>query len=255
MAQSHRNTAVIVLPTYNEAGNIGELLERLLKVINESVWNIQILVVDDCSPDGTGEIVKEFTHQHPDQVFLTLNHDKRGIGYAYKIGYDIAINQMKADVIIEMDADLQHPPEQVPDLLCRISEGYDFVIGSRKINGGENSIVKRGLWRYLLTVIGGLVIRLALFWPTRYFKILTDPTSGFRATRVKGYAECLDFDHMVSWSFPYKYDLLYQLGNLDAMMTEIPLRFKGRTYGESKMAQGAIREALESIFRIRLARN
>lgn len=240
--------AVVVLPTYNEAGNVEELIRRLLEATKDSEWRVEILVVDDCSPDGTGNIVSSLMPH--DRVHLITNKEKRGIGFAYKLGYQYALHTLKADAVIEMDADLQHLPEQVPELIYEIDQGYDFVIGSRKIAGSDNSIVNRGIWRYFLTVFGGWLVRFILCWPGRYFDLITDPTSGFRATR-RSFALKINFDAMVSWSFPYKYDTLYQLMKMGASIREIPLRFQGRVYGKSKMEGSAVRQALFSAIKIR----
>jgi len=149
----------IVLPTYNERENIGKLLENLLEIFkNIKDFDMHILVVDDNSPDRTQEIVKKFLDNK--KVFL-ITGDKKGLGTAYVRGFNYAVNELKADVIFEMDADFSHKPRDIPRFLEEIRNGNDFVIGSRYVPGGgipENW----GIHRKFLSLMGNLTTRLIL---------------------------------------------------------------------------------------------
>lgn len=253
--QEKQARVVIVIPIYNERETLEPLMKRLVETIDRidlSVYNCQVLFVDDQSPDGSGEVIEEFTGIYP-FVHLLVNKEKKGIGWAYTVGFKYAMTVLKADFIIEMDGDLQHPPELILDLLMQIHLGADMVLGSRHIKGGENPI-SRGLGRYLLTAVGGILSRLILFFPTNNFWKITDPTTGFRITRVHGFFDQIDFDNLISYDFAYKYDTLLQVANLGADVREVPLRFDLRKSGESKMGKGAAKQALKSALWLRANR-
>lgn len=227
--------AVIVIPTYNEAGTIGEMIEHLFKVIFPTIpdWNCHILVVDDTSPDGTYKVVQALQKKYKD-LFLSLSATKAGIGGAYVRGFRYAMKELGADVVIEMDGDFQHPPKLVPVLLKEINDGYDYVLGSRKIKGGSNP-KGWGFKRVFLSEVGSLTARFILFFLTKNFFRITDPTGGFKATRVKGFVDTMDMDHLYSMSFGYKLEFLYKTVMLGAKVKEIPLVFGLRAAGESKI--------------------
>lgn len=254
-AQQKQSRVVIVIPVYNEKDSIDELVGRLIPTIDKvdfKIYNCQVLFVDDQSPDGTGKVIEEIIKEYP-QIHLLTNKEKRGIGWAYAVGFAHAMEKLKADFIVEMDGDLQHPPELILEMLGQISSGADMVLGSRHIKGGENPI-SRGLGRYLLTTIGGLLSRLILFFPGDNFWKVTDPTTGFRITRVKGFFDQIDFKNLISYDFAYKYDTLMQVAKLGADVREVPLRFDLRKSGESKMAKGAAKQALKTALWLRANR-
>src|SRR5213594_1291886 len=135
--QSNMDHAVIVLPTYNEAENIGRLLEEIQNQA-ERVGEVRlsVLVVDDLSPDDTGAIVTEYSKEH-ENVFLLGGTRKHGLGTAYKRGIRHAIEHLRADIVFEMDADFSHDPGDIPRLLTALADGSDFAIGSRYVPGGS----------------------------------------------------------------------------------------------------------------------
>lgn len=137
--KNKKQTAVIVIPTYNEIDSIGEMIEHLFTKTFPSVsgWNCKLLVVDDTSPDGTYKVVQRKQQKYKN-LHLLLNKDKAGIGNAYVKGFKKAMKDLKADVIIEFDGDFQHPPKAIPVMLKEIDNGADYVLGSRKIKGGSN---------------------------------------------------------------------------------------------------------------------
>ena len=245
--------AVVVIPTYNEAGSIGKMIEYLFTRTFPNIknWQIKILVVDDTSPDKTYEIVQKLEKIYPD-LNLIINPNKQGIGAAYLIGFKYAMEKLQADAVFEMDGDFQHPPELIPVMLSKLDAGYDYVIGSRKIPGGSNP-KGWGFKRVFLSEVGSLVARIILFFPFKNFFKVTDPTTGFKVTRVKGYVDHLNLDpaHLYTKSFGYKFQLLFETLLLGAKFDEVPLVFNVRTSGESKIENQATVEMLMTTFKIR----
>ena len=129
-----KQTAVVVIPTYNEVDSIGKMIDHLFSKTFPTVnnWHCKLLVVDDTSPDGTYKVVQDKQKKYQD-LYLLLNKEKAGIGNAYVKGFKEAMKNLGADVIIEFDSDFQHPPETIPVMLKEIENGADYVLGSRKI--------------------------------------------------------------------------------------------------------------------------
>jgi len=241
-----RQKAVIIMPTYNEAETVPLMIDHLTEKTFPAIknWEMEILIVDSNSPDGTAELVQKIMGTHPN-VHLLKEQVREGLGAAYVKGFKYSIEKLKADVIFEFDADFQHPPETIPVMLKKIEEGYDYVLGSRMIAGGSDS-ENRKILRRALTVYGALVARLLLFFPYSHFYKITDPTTGLKATRVKGFANRLnlDPDHLFSKKFGYKLQLLSETIYLGAKYTEIPLQFRRRLAGSSKFVLSTIFETL-----------
>jgi len=244
--------AVVIIPTYNEAETIGKMIKYLFAKIFPLIknWQMKLLVVDDTSPDGTYKIVQQLQEKHAD-LYLYLNPKKMGIGYAYVVGFKYAMEKLSADVVIEFDGDFQHPPETIPVLLSEINRGYDYVLGSRKIKGG--SVPEGwGIKRKFFALVGGLVARFILFFPSKAFFKITDPTTGLKASRVKGFVDRMDMDHLYSKKFGYKLEFLYKMVNLGAKIKEIPLKFKLRKVGSSKIAPDTAKDIFHSVILCRL---
>jgi len=243
--------AVVIIPTYNEADSIGKMIEHLMKITFPKVkdWECKVLIVDDTSPDGTYKIVQKLQKKY-DNLFLSLAAKKSGIGAAYVRGFKYAMEELNADVVIEFDGDFQHPPKDIPVMLKEIHHGADYVLGSRKIKGGSNP-KGWGFKRLFLSEMGGLTARFILFFPFKNFFKITDPTTGMKATRVKGFADTIDMDHLYSHSFGYKFEFLYKTVKLGASVKEIPLRFGLRTKGESKIEPQTAKEVLKVVFLLR----
>lgn len=246
--------AVVIIPTYNEAENIKKLIPVLLSEVFPKIsgWKINVLVVDGNSPDGTGEIVQEFGRTYQN-VYLIKESGKNGLGAAYMQGFEYAMKNLSADVVIEFDADFQHPPETIQMLLRKIDEGYDYAVGSRVMIGGSEP-AGRSVFRKLLTEIGGFVARFILFFPGKYFRLVTDPTTGLKATRVKGCLENIDLNpsHLYSKKFGYKLQLYYEILATGARYAEIPLQFGNRTAGDSKFEMGTMFDILKTCLATRL---
>lgn len=219
--------AVIVLPTYNEKENIKKLITLIDKVRKEiSNWQIDILVVDSHSPDGTINEVKKLQKEISNLHFLETK--KEGLGKAYINGFQYAIEKLKAYVIFEMDADLSHDPKLIPIFLKEIEKGADFVIGSRYIKGG--SIPKDWSFdRKLFSVLGNLIIKFG------FMKLkITDWTSGFRAIKTWVVKEALSsLKNYSGYVFQVAF-LDYAIKN-GAKINEVPLNFVDRKWGKSKI--------------------
>ncbi len=220
---------VIVMPTYNEAKNIGLMIDELVGVEFPKIKNAEmhLLVVDDSSPDGTGDIVSQKSKKFK-RVHL-FSGKKEGLGAAYVRGMKYAMRELDADAVMEMDADFQHPPRFVKDMVAAYLDGADYAIGSRYIKGG--SIPDEwALSRKAVSYFGNLFIRLVLLKPS-----LHDLTTGFRLTRVKGVLDKINLDNLMEQKrFAYKVDLLYQSIKNSKKTVEVPLEFAARTQEMSK---------------------
>ncbi len=233
------------MPTYNEASNIAKMIEAISKIAKASPAHAySLLVVDDTSPDGTAEIVSKSQQTYP-FVHLLLRKEKTGLGAAYLEGFRYAMSHLSPDVLIEMDADFQHDPADLPRFVEAINSGADLVLGSRYIGGGAIP-EEWELYRKLLSV-----------WGNRFTKVvlglygITDFTTGFRAWRVSGFMNAIDLSTILSKGFAYKIDLLYQMHKRGAKVKEIPIVFGLRSDGESKMQRNNPMETLRVIFTIK----
>ncbi len=237
---------VIVIPTYNERDNIEKLIPVLQEVFDtRPETDFQILVVDGNSPDGTAVVVQDFAEQYAN-THLLLEKSKRGLGAAYIYGFKHAMNDMKADVIIEMDADFQHDPWDIPKMVEAIESGADYVIGSRFIKGGsipESWSFNRKFWSWGGNIFSKIVLGI--------FNV-NDFTSGFKASRVRGFVDRLDLDAILSQGFAYKIDLLHKMHRLGARVQEIPIVFGLRDRGDSKMESNNTFDSLRVVLTLRL---
>lgn len=220
---------VIVMPAYNEAENLSLMIPELFDGEFPKIENVQmhLLIVDDFSPDGTGDIVKKFQSKYKN--LHLLQKQKEGLGWAYIKGFQYAINKLGADAVMEMDADFQHPTRFVKPMVDAYINGADYCIGSRYIKGG--SVPKEwALFRKAISFFGNLFIRLVFLKPS-----IHDLTTGFRLTRVKGVLDKIDLDHLMEPTrFAYKVDLLYQSIKNSKKVVEVPLEFASRTKEKSK---------------------
>lgn len=218
---------VVILPTYNESGNIGDLIEEIQKVFKKiSNYALEILVVDDNSPDGTAQIVKEVIKKYSNIKLIT--GEKKGLGSAYVRGMRYAINKMGADIFFEMDADFSHDPNLIPDFIQRIETGADFVIGSRYITGG--SIPKQwGTERKIFSITGNLIVRFGLM-----LLRVKDWTSGYRAVKKEVF-EAVDGNLDKYTGYTFQVAFLHRAIQNGFNVAEIPLKFIDRKYGKSKI--------------------
>ena len=244
-------TAVIVIPTYNEATIITKMIRHLFDHTLPSIheWAVHVVIVDGNSPDGTADQVRMLQGEL-EGLHLIVEQEKEGIGAAYFKGFEYAVKELAADVFIEFDGDFQHPTAIIPILLQKIDAGADLVLGSRRIPGGSYPS-GWGFKRLFLSRAGGFVARFLLFFPTRAFFRVSDPTTGLKATRVAGYYDRMNFDSFYTRGFGYKVEMLYRLLRLGARVAEVPLRFGLRVAGESKITSQTPAEIFKTVFHLR----
>jgi dolichol-phosphate mannosyltransferase len=221
-------TVVIVMPAWNEVGNIKEMIDILVKEEFPKIQaNMQLLIIDNHSKDGMTEIVEKLGNKYKNVHII--QQTGKGLGWAYVTGMKYAMKNLHADAILEMDADFQHPPRFIKPMVMSYLDGADYVIGSRYIKGG--SVPKEwAMSRKLISSFGNLFIRLSLF----NFRI-HDLTTGFRLTKVKGVLDKIDLENLMELNrFAYKVDLLYQSLKISKKTVEVPLAFASRTKEKSK---------------------
>ena len=221
--------ALVVLPTFNEADNIVEVLQRLRAAAPE----VSVLVVDDSSPDGTADLVDSVADEIG-LVEVMRRPAKSGLGSAYRDGFRHGLTT-GFDVMVEMDSDLSHDPAALPSLLGAVEEGADLALGSRYIPGGsipDWSWHRRALSR----------------WGNRYASAVlgidvADGTSGYRAYRASALAE-IDFHTVQADGYGFQIEMAYRVLNTGGRIVEIPISFTDRVRGESKMSSRIVVEAL-----------
>ena len=224
---------LVIIPTYNEAESLPIIVERL----RASVPDADVLIADDNSPDGTGRIADEMAAQDP-RVHVLHRPGKEGLGRAYLAGFAWGLDR-DYDVLVEMDADGSHRPEELPRLLAQIPHS-DVVLGSRWVPGGE--VVNWPASRRVLSQGGSLYTRLALGIPTR------DATGGFRAYRASA-LRSIDLDSVESNGYCFQIDLLWRALQRGLVVNEVPITFVEREAGTSKMSGKIVREALLNVTR------
>ena len=242
---------VVILPTYNEIENIGEMVEVLETSIFPKIdnYNMSILVVDDNSPDGTKDVVYNKMKNYKN-LEITVG-EKQGLGAAFNRGIDYAMEKMNASAVIKMDADFQHDPEYIFDLIKKYDEGYFYIIGTRFSNGGKFP-KELGIYRKILSKYGGLFTRIILFSP--HINIVTDASSGLKLVDVENVLKKVDF-HSISSGFYYTTQLLYQAIIIGVKVAEIPIDFGIRKYGKTKMPFSNAPGTLKAMIKLRLNRN
>lgn len=222
---------VVVLPTYNEGATIGKVVAGVLA----TGPNVHVLVVDDNSPDGTGDVVAALAEGEP-RVRLLRRSGKLGLASAYLLGFRRALEE-GFDVVVEMDADLSHRPEDLPPLLEAVS-GHDVAIGSRYVDGGAVSNWSRT--RLALSRAGNAYTRAMLRLP------VADATSGFRAYRARVLQALLQ-DRIRSDGYAFQIELAYRAWRAGYDLTEVPITFREREHGRSKLSRRIVAEALLNV--------
>jgi dolichol-phosphate mannosyltransferase len=219
---------LVIVPTYNEAENLEPIIERL----QASVPTAHALVVDDGSPDGTGELADKLAQRNP-RVHVLHRTAKSGLGPAYVAGFRWA-RARGYDVVVEMDADGSHAPEQLPQILAAL-DSADLVLGSRYVPGGD--VTDWPVHRLLLSRAGNRYTRWALRLP------LSDATGGYRAARGE-LIDALPFDDVASQGYCFQVDWAWRAVRSGARVREVPITFTERALGRSKMSGSIVGEAL-----------
>lgn len=233
-AQEGRAAALVIVPTYNEKDSIAEAARRLFAA---SEGKVDLLVVDDGSPDGTAAVVREIAGGRGD-IHLLERRTKSGLGDAYVAGFRWALER-GYEAVVEMDADLSHDPAAVPQLLGAL-EGADLVIGSRYVPGG--SIENWGAFRKGLSRSGNIY---AAAWLRLGVK---DLTSGFRAFRARALAD-QDLSTVATHGYAFQIEMARRIDRHGGRITEVPITFIERAAGKSKMSRRIVLEALLQVTR------
>lgn len=222
------NATLVIIPTYNERENLADITARVLR----SAPGVDILVVDDDSPDGTGALASALASGH-DRINVLHRAGKEGLGAAYRAGFAWGLEH-GYDRLIEMDADGSHKPEQLHLLLARLDTS-DVVLGSRWVEGGavENWPVRRSI----LSQGGSLYARVALGLPVR------DVTGGYRAFTAEA-LRTIGFESVLSQGYCFQIEMLWRCYNAGLRIAEVPITFVERVFGESKMSSGIVQEAI-----------
>lgn len=228
--------ALVIVPTYNERENIIALIDDVLG----RDARIDILVVDDGSPDGTGQLVDERTARDP-RVHCLHREKKLGLGTAYVAGFQWALER-DYEFVFEMDADFSHDPAHLPEFL-RTAESADLVLGSR-YQGGRVSVVNWPVGRLLLSYFANVYARIVTGLP------VYDSTGGYKCFRRK-VLEAIDLKDVRSNGYAFQIEMSFRAWKKKMRIVEIPIVFVDRTEGESKMSRRIVREAIWMVWRLR----
>ena len=228
--------ALVIVPTYNERENI----TRLIGAILQQDDRLDILIVDDGSPDGTGGIVDNVM-QHEARLHILKRPRKMGLGTAYIAGFRWALEE-GYDIIFEMDADFSHDPAHLPQFL-RAIEDADLVLGSRYRNG-KVTVVNWPIKRLLLSYFANVYARIVTGLP------VWDATGGFKCFRRK-VLEAIDLSHVRSNGYAFQIEMSFRAWRKHYRIAEIPIVFVDRTEGQSKMSRSIVREAIWMVWRLR----
>ncbi len=226
-------SVLVIIPTYNESESLPGVIERLRRAVPDA----DVLIVDDNSPDGTGLLADELA-AHDSHIHVLHRAGKEGLGKAYLAGFAWGLER-DYEVLVEMDADGSHRPEELPRLLAQMPHA-DVVLGSRWVPGG--AVVNWPASRRLLSQGGSLYTRMALGIPTR------DATGGYRAYRASALAS-LDLATVESNGYCFQIDLLWRALQRGLVVREVPITFVEREAGTSKMSNRIVREALLNVTR------
>ena len=220
----------VVIPTYNERENLSEVLAAV------TGQGYRALVVDDSSPDGTGELADKIASDDP-LVSVIHRAEKQGLGPAYATGFDHAL-EAGADLVVEMDADFSHDPADLPRLVSAVDQGADLAIGSRYVKGGSTPDWPLG--RQAISRGGNLYARLMLGLPVR------DATAGFRAFRAEALRE-LPYRAAEASGYGFQVEMAWRAHQHGLKIVEVPISFRDRTRGVSKMGTGIVVEAMKLV--------
>ena len=229
--------SLVIIPTYNEKDNI----EAIIRTVLALPVPFDILIVDDNSPDGTADIVKQLINEFPQRVYLLSRPEKNGLGQAYIAGFQWAL-QRPYQYIFEMDCDFSHPPQDLLRLREACLNTADVAIGSRYCKGGQ--VKNWPLGRILISYLASLYVRLILWIPVH------DTTSGFKCYKKK-VLQSIDINNIQFRGYAFQIEMKYAAYKLGYKITEIPILFKDREKGQSKMSIKIFHEALWGVLQMR----
>ncbi len=227
------NQTLIIVPTYNERDNLPPMAAKLM-----SLPGVDMLVVDDNSPDGTGKIADELAAKES-RIQVLHRSEKNGLGRAYIAGFKWALER-KYQFIFEMDCDFSHDPEDIPDFL-KAAQNADLVLGSRYVGGIR--VINWPLGRLMLSRFAGKYVALVTGMP------FTDPTGGFKCFRREA-LQAVNLDKIECVGYGFQIELTNLLWREGLRIVEVPIIFTDRTHGQSKMAGGIINEAFWLVWRL-----
>ena len=233
VAREPLGRVVVLIPTYNERENLPRIVERVRAAVPE----VDVLVLDDASPDGTGQVADELAAQDS-QVMVMHRTGKAGLGAAYLAGFAWALDRAYY-AVVEMDADGSHQPEQLPALLDA-ARSADAVIGSRWVKGG--TVVNWPTSRKVLSVGGNVYVKVLLGMPVK------DATGGYRVYRTSALRQ-MDLGSVDTQGYGFQVDMTWRAVRAGLTVAEVPIEFVERTVGESKMSSGIVSEAMLSVTR------
>ncbi|HXK04522.1 MAG TPA: polyprenol monophosphomannose synthase [Verrucomicrobiae bacterium] len=234
-------SAIVVVPTYNERENIGQLVEAIRKLPAA----VHVLIVDDNSPDGTGQIADELSQRYAGEVFVHHRARKEGLGRAYVAAFQHVLKNFNYDFILQMDCDFSHDPGYLPEFL-KAAANADLVIGSRYVTGVN--VVNWDFKRLLLSKFASIYVRLITGMP------FSDLTGGFKCWR-RAALEALPFERIFSMGYLFQVETTYRTWKPGRFrIAEIPIIFYERNLGRSKIHPGIIFEAFLGVIRLRFTR-
>jgi len=228
---------LILIPTYNEIENISLMVQKVMGYSQA----YHVLIIDDNSPDGTGDAVREFQKDYPDRLHLIEREGKLGLGTAYIAGFKWSLEH-NYDYSIEMDCDFSHNPDDLERLVATAETGYDLVIGSRYCKGGE--VVNWPLGRKLMSYYASVYVRMVLWINVK------DTTAGFKCYRNSALVK-LNLTKIPFKGYAFQIFMKYQLIKKGFKYKEIPISFKDRERGNSKMSSGIFKEAIIGVLKMR----
>jgi len=232
---------LVIIPTYNEKENIEKIIRTIFSLEND----FHILIVDDSSPDGTAQIIKNLQSEFSNSLYLEERKGKLGLGTAYIHGFKWSL-QKDYEFIFEMDADFSHDPNDLSRLLsaCK-NDGYDFSIGSRYINGGNVKNWPRTRW--LMSYFASVYVRIILFVNIK------DTTAGFKCYK-RAVIEKIDLNNIWFVGYAFQIEMKYSALKLGFKAKEVPITFTDRILGESKMNMSIFKEAFWGVIKLRKKR-
>lgn len=226
----------IILPTYNEATNLPQLVKAIFAL---GLSDLSVVIIDDNSPDGTGQIADKLSRAYP--ISVIHRPGKMGLGSAYRVGFDYCLNK-SAEYIFEMDADFSHDPKDLSRLLLAAQNGADLVIGSRKIKGGET--VGWGIRRKLYSNGAMIFARFLLGLKTH------DITAGFRCFRAATLHK-IDYHSIKSNGYAFQVEMVYNIEKAGLQIAEVPVIFPDRQAGISKLGKKDIIEFFKLVLKLK----